>query len=100
MIISDLNYLELAAVATSIEGGNGTKSQSFNLNNFFATLANTPALGSNSASFSSYAQVIVPSSVTANSYTQANGQAVVVVGSGSFSQSASAAAVQVVGSNH
>jgi len=100
MIISDLNYLEVAVEVASIQGGRGTKSQSFDVSNFFSTLVNTPVLGGNSASFSSSAQVSVPSSFTANSYTQSNGQAVVVVGGGSLSQSVSVAAVQVVSPNH
>ncbi len=94
MIISDLNYLELVDAA-SIEGGRGS-----NLSNLFAAFANTPSLGSNSASFSSSAQVSVSPGFTANSYTQANGQAVVIVGGGSMSQSVSVAAVQVVSPQH
>ncbi len=93
MIISDLNYLEVATEANSVEGGTGTRNLSFNTTNSFTTSVTTPTLGAgNSASYGGYAEVVVPAGVTANSYTKTDGQAVATVGGGSVSQTVGVAA--------
>ena len=93
MIISDLNYLEVATEANSIEGGTGSRNLSFNTTNTFATVVSTPVLGAgNSASYGGYAEVVVPTGVTANSYTKTDGQASATVNGGSYSQTVGVAA--------
>ncbi len=90
MIISDLNYLEVASEAKNVEGGTGVPSRnlSFNTTNSFTTSVTTPTLGAgNSASYGGYAEVVVGAGVTANSYTKTDGQALATVGGGSVSQS-------------
>ena len=104
MIISDLNYLEVVAESTAVQGGCATPTWSetdivnigFNTVNTFATLVNTPYTLTNSAAAGAKGVANNDTCLPTYSYTKADTLAVADFLGGSFSGSTSVAVINFI----
>jgi hypothetical protein len=97
MIISDLNYLEVAA--SNVEGGFSEYdyvSINFDTNNKFTTTVNSPKTFSNSAAAGAKGVANGSPYLNTYSYTKADTLAVTTIYDGSFSASTSVAVINKV----